>query len=1019
MSKKTLTFILLGMSLLLASCVDKTYDLAKKDISTDVKLEDNKIALPVGSLKPIVLGDLIDVEKIEMLEQGTGGVYSISMNDEISVEESVEPVELEIEQISHTVEIDFTEPEIKSIQIEPTALNQASFRTPDVSFSELKLTPLQSNVSRSVTNDYIDAALKLLAEGNVGDIFPDGISVNEEVRIENEVVRCKCNYTLPAEVERINSIKLGTLVEIAITHPKALSGVDKTVNFEIVFPDNFLLSKAFDECEISDDRHTISVVNLKPAKDSKTYIKFYIDELGGLGAEGEINFDKVITYSIAYEVDGKVFVDKSWTSEDFKFNVAFDVPLNFCDVSGKTKDIEVPFNEIAMSFDTHIDNLKNIEYIKYVEFDNENSSFKFETPMSSSDWLDEFALAKGYALKIAFPESLYFDDKNSVYKGKGSEIVYDEAHAFSVYDLKALCDATWSLALDRLDVEEEVEDGVFNKKTEFSVYAVDASGNKVDHLLIEGTEFESIATTLDKLKGTKTVKFNILPSEISVEDAEVQTSAITSEIKTKKEFLLDEKVTSEIRRINSINFGNEVAVKFDMELSGLDCFNTDVHLDLEVTMPSFLKLVKSDRLKSNTSSVKIDIKDDMMYITADYHTMSREALSFELLCTGIDFGYAGLQIKDSIDGNSYISHSDSIVVVGSAVIDDMELHYQDLENMDDIEVDLNVEISKMQISKFHGIYSKELPSIDEKIELDLGDDLDFLKDPGNSITLANPQVEFVLTNTIGVPVDIELQIVGSDENGVNIGEPIKETLSILPAEYDEKNDVLIPVETKFFLTTDINKNSKGDGYTPVEISDLANLLQEIPHEINFKVNPKIKTDDVTHHVDISAPIKLYGSYSVVIPLEFEDMHLSYEETIDGLQGDIGETLEMFSAVSLAAKMDVFNTLPLGLVIKMTPYDAADKIIEDIEIADLVIKAGSGANILDGNGVLTSGLVPQSFVFEISSKTGDFSALDKLVMSVEATSNNTTGSAGLASGQGLKISNLVFEISGDLEVDLSK
>ena len=124
---------------------------------------------------------------------------------------------------------------------------------------------------------------------------------------------------------------------------------------------------------------------------------------------------------------------------------------------------------------------------------------------------------------------------------------------------------------------------------------------------------------------------------------------------------------------------------------------------------------------------------------------------------------------------------------------------------------------------------------------------------------------------------------------------------------------------------------------------------------------------------------------------------------------------MLSNISLGLKMDIYNTMPLGLKLTMIPLDADNNRIKDIEIHDLFIRAGSGGEIIDANGALNGGAVPQNFSFAIKSKSGDISSLDKLAMTIEATSNSTTGSAGLASGQGLKISNLVFEVSGDVEI----
>jgi hypothetical protein len=55
MYRKTHHLVLLGTICLLCSCIDNTYDLKNKEISLDMAIEGNKIALPLGNLKPILL----------------------------------------------------------------------------------------------------------------------------------------------------------------------------------------------------------------------------------------------------------------------------------------------------------------------------------------------------------------------------------------------------------------------------------------------------------------------------------------------------------------------------------------------------------------------------------------------------------------------------------------------------------------------------------------------------------------------------------------------------------------------------------------------------------------------------------------------------------------------------------------------------------------------------------------------------------------------------------------------------
>ena len=145
--------------------------------------------------------------------------------------------------------------------------------------------------------------------------------------------------------------------------------------------------------------------------------------------------------------------------------------------------------------------------------------------------------------------------------------------------------------------------------------------------------------------------------------------------------------------------------------------------------------------------------------------------------------------------------------------------------------------------------------------------------------------------------------------------------------------------------------------------------------------------------------------------------MCYNDTITDLDSSLGETMDMFSNVSLSVKMDVINTVPLGLSLSAVPLDVDGNVIDNVEIDKLSIQAGSGEDIIKEDGTVNEESASQKLAFAIKSKGGDISLLDKLALTVEAVSNHTAGSAALAGGQGIKMSNIVVEISGDVEMDL--
>lgn len=1019
MCRKVLTVLLIGMLFLISSCVDKRYDLVNKEIATDVKIEDNTIALPIGDLKAIVLDSLIDLDKIEVLDKNDKGIYSISMDDSISVKEGIDPITLNIDSIQHKVDIDFEEVNINDVHIGAVNVEPAKFKTPEISLAELNdgLPELKDADVRIgfETDEFKD----LLANINELPDYMKNIPFEQQVSTGERIVPCNIDYTLPEQIDTIYSIKLGSdedpngvLVNVVVENPAVLEEINKIMNFEIEFPEIFRLATNNNErYKISENGNALKVENFEANGDVSKF-SFYITDIVNIDKnihDGKLNYSGSVKYKIDYSTSGTLELKEGMTVDDFAFNVNLKSDLSFRDVAGKTKDIKVDFSPIDMKFNADFDDLQHIDTINSVKFDEATSSIKFETHMEK-DWLSVFELKEGYALKISFPEELTICPKHSTYEGKDKEIVYNETeHAFYVKDLGILAETHWNLALQKLTLNVPVKDGKCHMDVNAHIQFVDPEKNYIDSLVLAGAEMESLVSVLDKLKGEKQALFTMSESDLKVKDAVVHTEVIHSDLGTRTKFNLNEKVPNEIKLIENIGFKEDVEITLDLKVKGLETLDTDIDIVANIALPSFLKLETIGK----SSGVSVD--NGNLSISTSYNPSLSEPFRVKLLCTGIDFrneefNFKGLVPKDSTDGNSYISYDNDIVVEGEASIHGTEFHSTVLGN--DIAFNVDFTIEDIVVKTFHGIYDAEIDGVDEKIALDLGDELDFLKEDGNTITLADPQMEFVLTNPIGVPIDINLLISGRDKAGALVGEEIAQTISIHPAEYDEVNDVLSPVETKIFLTTD--ENNQKEGYDNYKVESLAKLLAEIPDSISFKVTPIIKKT-ATHHVDISDSIRLKGAYSVLIPLAFEELRICYHDTIAGLQSSIGEVSDMLSNISLGLKMNIYNTMPLGLKLTMIPLDADNNRIKDIEIHDLFIRAGSGGEIIDANGALNGGAVPQNFSFAIKSKSGDISSLDKLAMTIEATSNSTTGSAGLASGQGLKISNLVFEVSGDVEI----
>ncbi|MBE6286135.1 MAG: hypothetical protein E7093_06825 [Bacteroidales bacterium] len=998
-----------------------------KEICTDVKIEGNRVSVPFGNLKAITLDSIVDVDDVDILEKCADGMYSISKEDSISpVEVDVDPVKLNVDPMEHSVEIDFESVEIDSVHIDAVPIEPAIFSTPDISLDELneKLPTLSSSVDTRIENEDINKLFEQIESGTIKE--NQTVGIKKTVGTGSQTVKSEFTYELPNEVETIENIMLatrnddislhGTQVEVVITSPEALSTLDKKIDFEIVFPAHYELYVENSEYQLIGNNKI--VVNDMELKNGKNIVEFYIKEMKNIGdriENGVISVNDDIFYELYYNIEGNFIITPTMKPEDLDFNIQFEVPLAFKDVKGKTKDIEVDFESITMDFKGHFDDLEYVDTIYYIDFNEEYSRLRFESLMDV-EWLKDFKLKDGYALKVDFPEQLTVSDEKSTYEGKGNDIVYDaKDHAFYVYNLQTLANTHWNLALDSLIVNVPVINHECDIDVEASVYVVDEKRERVESLVLAGAELPSMKSTLDGLKGEKNADFRMLSSDLVIVDADVHTEVIKSELDTYTDFTINEEIPEEIGRLEVIELKENVELNFELGVSGLEDLDEIVHLELEAKLPSFLKLQNTP--KRNTG-VNVEVQDDILIIKADVNPHDDSTMSFDLVCTGLDFkteefGYKGVVPSDSTDGKFYFTYNGEISISGDAYLDEIELHSVILEKLDDIVFDVNMSVDEMQVKTFHGLYRGEIDEVEESFDLDLGDELDFLKDDGNTITLAQPQIEIVLNNSIGVPIDVEMEIFGKDDSG-NIIESscIRQAFSVKPAEYNEENGEFTAVETKLFLTVDSSKVSK-IGYESIQVPGLAKLLEEkVPNSIDFKIKPAVNKNQ-THHINILDELTFSGSYAVYIPLKFDNLNIVYNDTIDDLIDSFGENLDMLTNIKLDARMDILNTIPLGLQLDVEALDMNGKLIESIEIEPVFLKAGLGGKV-DGSDQET-----QKAVLAIKSATGDFSTLDKLALKINAASDHTTGSSSLNAEQGVKISNIVFDIVGDIETDLDE
>lgn len=1006
MLNKKSKWLLWGSMVLCCGCVDNAYDL-NKDIVMDVTIAGNKITLPVGNVKPIVLDSLINVDDIDLLEK-MNGVYSLKKSDVIDpIDIEIDPIKINIDPITHSSTFQFDE-----VTIDEAVLNEVrkeqTFGVNEVSIEDLNesLPTLAKEVTTGVLSPKLEEQLLALKGTGIAQEIttPFAYTVNTGV----QKVKFGLSYKLPKEIKEITDITLNNLIKFRVTNPAIFAGARKTISFDATFPEGFVLRK--DENAPHADKYTVDGRTVKvsgvDSQGDEVFVQFYIEALTGLGnriVDGAISFDEEIEYEVEYTVDGNVTLSNNTELTDFDFLVAMDHKVSFEDAKGSTNDINVDFETMEFDFSAHFDNLEHIKKVEYIEFDAANSKINFKTDLGDGGFAP-FNLKEGCQLKLSFPDKFVLDLGQCVYP---EGVTYnEEEHAFLISDVNVLNGFEWQLAIDRVDVYTEVVNKKCDLEAAASISVVSPSENDV--LKLGATVVESFNSTLENLK-SKDVVFTMGETHLHIDDAVVMTETIHEEIDEHTSLSVNEKIDEGVKRIESIEFvGGEVPITLNVGMTGVEDIDTDIHLKLDVELPSFLVLDKSDE------ELGVTINNGMLTIEKDYNPKEGN-LTVKLLGKKLDFekeyGEGGVELEKADDNSYYLKYEKDIPISGEAYINETEMHSTILGK--DVGINVDFTIGEMEVKKFSGIYCGKIDDIHESIELDLGEDLDFLKEDGNTVTLSDPQIMFTIDNPVSVPVDMALSLFGKDDNGQIIETSRVETVIRLePAVYDEVTGNITTRDMKFLLT---NKEVELDGYTTVVVPNLSNLLKRIPNTLDIELKPTID-ESVTHHVDLSKDLVFHPEYDVVVPLKFDNIHIEYTELVEDLNKDLGEALEHFANIELKVDMNIRNTVPVGLVLTVEPLDTYGNLIEDVEVENVQIAAGNGDEI---NGADAEGDSGEKLQLIVKSKGDVLRRLDKLNLLIKADADETVGGEALTPKQGVHITNIVLEVKGDVDTNLDE
>lgn len=472
---------------------------------------------------------------------------------------------------------------------------------------------------------------------------------------------------------------------------------------------------------------------------------------------------------------------------------------------------------------------------------------------------------------------------------------------------------------------------------------------------------------------------------------------VHNEVDYETSFDIDQSVPEEMVRLRTLDFRNDVSLVVNVKIYSANHQSDDI---LEIVNTLSLKSDGEDGFlinvpeyivfaDENVTAGKLLLQGDVVYNT------STKALEYskEYKVAGLDFsnyknGY--VPVEDGI-----ISLHDTLSAEGFVDSDTIMLAYDNITHIQSVDFEVTISINKMSVESVEGIFAPEIDPIKEVVDLDLGDDLDFLGD--SYLDFNDPRVFVTFTNPVDARMFADARFAGYDKEGNKIEN--SDVAVSIALEGNRENNILISR-----YATEL------PGYTTFLAPTLNNLIKTIPDRID--VNVEAKMDDSEYStIVLGRSLGISGNYQVSLPLVFDEFSLVYTEEIEEVLGDdpteVTDYVTDINSVTLA--FEILNTVPAEFTPSIVAYDKNGRRLAGIKV-DVVgaIAAGNGMA-----GTVVTEPVSSNIEINLSALNGELEELDKLDLKFEG-----RGSGRLNSNEYIQLKDINVTVNEDIVVDLN-
>lgn len=384
-------------------------------------------------------------------------------------------------------------------------------------------------------------------------------------------------------------------------------------------------------------------------------------------------------------------------------------------------------------------------------------------------------------------------------------------------------------------------------------------------------------------------------------------------INTTEQFNVNTELPAEVKDVKSVKITDynhqTLQTELSIDISGMPDFLPRLYLaGVELELPEVLDfgVVESGEIVRDGSSIFISKVIELNQGSGHI---------------GIPVTVYGL-INPNIENGSVIL-TDDIALRGKVYADKQTIGIEDLENTT-VSVQPNLKLSTPQI-RIAGVAGTIVPNVDINTSVSLSDLPDFLKEEGTSLEVKDLSLNLQVQNPIEAPIFTRFEIKPLDKNGQVVDNNVV-TLALKIAGGQKSS-------------FNINRNSP-----EILSGSLTALLNTIPDQIDLKVT-EVKVESETDDQTIALGKEDYTidiDYDINVPLEFDNLRIFYNDTIDNLSEDLGDISDKVKHLELNVVVD--NAIPLGLNLSITPRDEAGELLTGLSLPENIeIKAAPNSD----------------------------------------------------------------------------